>query len=266
MIPFFLFILGLIIGSFLNAVIYRLKTKEGIITERSKCPQCKHLLGFWDLFPILSFIFLKGRCHYCHKKISWQYPLVELATGIIFVVGYLVLGPPAFASEALRAGHRLWVMGLEYLAFLIFSGFLIIIFVYDLKHYLIPDKVSMPAFIVALVINLVLGHSLVNLLLACLLTSGFFLFQLVVSKGRWIGGGDIRLGLVMGAMLGWPKVLVALLLAYLIGSVIGLGMIIAKKKQWNSQVPFGTFLSVATLITLLFGEEIISWYLKTFAL
>lgn len=250
MIPFFLFIFGLIIGSFLNVVIYRLNSGEGVVRKRSNCPHCHHQLNWSDLIPVLSFIFLKARCRYCQKPISWQYPLVELFTALIFVLGYLIIqGQPSGLSLSL-------------LVLYIFSSFLIVIFVYDLKHYLILDRVSLSAFLAALILNLLSGKSLINLLAASSLAAGFFLLQFVVSKGKWIGGGDLRLGLVMGAMLGWPNILVALSLAYLSGAVIGLALIVFKKKKLDSQIPFGTFLTAATLTTLLWGEPIFNWYLN----
>jgi prepilin signal peptidase PulO-like enzyme (type II secretory pathway) len=250
MIPFFLFIFGLIIGSFLNVVIYRLNSGEGIVRKRSNCPHCRHQLGWSDLIPVLSFIFLKGRCRYCQKSISWQYPLVELFTALIFVLGYLII----------KGESRDLTLSLSVL--FIFSSFLIVIFVYDFKHYLILDRVVLSAFGVALILNLLSGKSLINLLTASGIAAGFFLLQFVVSRGKWIGGGDLRLGLVMGAMLGWPNVLVALSLAYLSGAVIGLALIVFRKKKLDSQIPFGTFLTAATLATLLWGEPILNWYLN----
>jgi prepilin signal peptidase PulO-like enzyme (type II secretory pathway) len=247
MIPFFLSVFGLIIGSFLNAVIHRLRTKESIITKRSACPQCHHILAAADLVPLLSFAGLWGKCRYCQKPISWQYPLVELFTAIIFVLGYLAIG----INNSLAL-----------LTFYIFSGFLIVIFVYDLKHYLILDRISLPALFIALVLNLLLGKSIINLIIASSVPAGFFLLQLIVSKGKWIGGGDIRLGLVMGAMLGWPKVLVALSMSYISGAIIGILLIIIKKKKLDSQIPFGTFLAAATLIALLYGDQLFNWYLN----
>ena len=254
MIPVLIFILGLIIGSFLNAVIFRLKENEQFIRGRSKCLKCKHQLKFLDLIPLFSFIFLKGKCRYCHKRISCQYPLVEVATGIIFLLGYFNIQSsslPVFQS-------------FNILVYFIFSCFLIIIFVYDLKHYLILDKVTLTALVFALVLNFLLGKSIVNLLIAALVVAGFFFLQFIVSHGKWIGGGDIRLGLVMGAMLGWPDVLTALVLAYVIGALTGLALIVFKKKKFKSQLPFGTFLSLATLITLLWGERILGWYLNVY--
>jgi len=138
----------------------------------------------------------------------------------------------------------------------IIASFLIIIFVYDLKYYLILDKVSIPLIIIALIFNLVLGMSFYNLLIGGLVGGGFFLVQYLISRGRWIGGGDIRLGIAMGIILGWPGVLLALFLAYLIGSVGAVILLALKKKKWGSEIPLGTFLTVATFIWLLYGDII----------
>jgi len=247
-------VLGLIIGSFLNVVILRLKAGEQFVKGRSKCLNCSHNLGFWDLIPLFSFIFLKAKCRYCKAKISWQYPLVELATGILFIIGYYHF----------LLGNNLITQLPYYLVYLIFTCFLIVIFVYDFKYYLILDKVSLTAFALAMVLNIYLGKSWQGLLLASLVVGGFFLFQFLISKGTWIGGGDIRLGLVMGAMLGWPHVLAALFLAYILGAVVGLILLIVKIKGWKSQLPFGTFLTPATLIVYLWGNNLINWYFNLF--
>lgn len=250
-------ILGLISGSFLNAVIFRLKSGEQFITGHSKCPRCGHALGFWDLIPLFTFIFLRGKCRYCHQPIDWQYPLVELVTAAVFTIGCLYFLPlsVAFYNQPLTSY-------LPYLAYLIFSCFLIIIFVYDLRYYLILDKVSLTALVIAFGANYLLGRPLFNLAGAATLIGGFFTLQFIVSRGKWIGGGDIRLGLVMGAMLGWPISLVALGLAYLIGAAIGLILVAFKKKDLNSQLPFGTFLSLTTWACLLWGQKILAWYLE----
>ena len=243
-------ILGLIVGSFLNAVIFRLKSGEQFVTGHSKCPSCKHPLAFLDLIPLFSFIFLQGKCRYCHQSISWQYPLVELVTALVFIVGYYHF----FGLESAAFSP-------EYLIYLIFSCFLIIIFVYDFRYYLILDKVSLIALVVAFVLNYLAGRPLLNLALAAVVIGGFFFLQFVISKGKWIGGGDIRLGLVMGAMLGWPMGLVALGLAYLIGAAFGLILMALKKKGLNSQLPFGAFLSLTTWACLLWGQRILEWYM-----
>jgi len=255
----FIFIFGAFWGSFLNAVVYRIKEKKGFIVGRSVCPHCHHKLGFFDLIPILSFILLKGRCRYCQKKISFQYPLVETATGIIFL---LIFNQFLFFSFK------------TFYLFLI-SSFLIVIFVYDLKHYLIPDKVIYPAIIVVFLYRLfeslsfsywplTISH-LKNLrapLLSGLLAGGFFLLIWFVSRGKWMGFGDVNLAFFMGLFLGFPSVLVALFSAFFIGAIIGLGLIAFGKKNLKSQIPFGPFLVTGTFLALFWGEQIIQWYAK----
>lgn len=130
-----IFIFGLLVGSFLNSIIYRLQSGESFLFKRSFCPYCRHKLGWQDLIPLLSFLILRGRCRYCSQKISLQYPLVELVTGILFVLMFWILD------------FEFWILGF----YLLIACFLIIIFVYDLKHYIIPDKVIYPAILVVLI-------------------------------------------------------------------------------------------------------------------
>jgi prepilin signal peptidase PulO-like enzyme (type II secretory pathway) len=239
------FIFGTIIGSFLNVVIFRLNIRKSFLGGRSFCPKCKKEIAWFDNVPILSFILLAGACRQCKKKISWQYPAVELAAGVIFMLIYRQFG-----------------LSYETLAYLVFSGFLIVIFVYDLKYLLILDKVSVPAIITALILNIMLGRVLGDLLLGALIGAGFFAAQYFFSRGKWVGDGDIRLGALMGLMLGWKLLLVALFLAYIIGAAYGLAAIALNKKKMGSQVPFGPFLTLATLIALLYGPGILNWYLN----
>ncbi|PIS04967.1 MAG: prepilin peptidase [Candidatus Buchananbacteria bacterium CG10_big_fil_rev_8_21_14_0_10_42_9] len=242
-----LFVLGTFVGSFLNVVIIRMHQGRSFLWSRSACLECKQPIKWYDNIPLLSFIILQGKCRSCSQPISKQYFLVELVTGLIFIIG-------------------LWQLGLtlKLLAFLLFACFLVVIFVYDLRWYLILDKVSLPAAVIALLFNLYLGHPWQSLLLGGAIGSGFFLIQFIVSKGVWIGGGDIRLGLAAGFMLGWKSLLVALFLAYLSGSIFGLTLIAIKKKSMQSKLPFGTFLAAATIVALLWGEQIINWYLNIF--
>jgi prepilin signal peptidase PulO-like enzyme (type II secretory pathway) len=250
MIVILVIILGLVVGSFLNAVIYRLHAGVSFLRGRSYCPFCKHDLGFWDLIPVFSFVFLKGKCRYCQKQISWQYLLVELGTATAFLLLFWQFD-----------------LGGQFYVYFIYTCFLIVIFVYDLRYYLILDKVSLPAIVVAFFLSLfVLKISFLYLILGGVIGGGFFLLQFVVSKGKWIGGGDIRLGVLMGFMLGYPYVLVALFIAYVLGSLVGVGLIIVGRKKWQSKVPFGTFLSLATFATFIFGEFVISYYKDLFLL
>jgi len=261
------FILGLIIGSFINCLVYRLHVGKSVLSGRSFCPHCKHQITWYDNIPLLSFILLKGKCRYCAKKISNQYPLVELATGILFVVISLANSQSLFNASIIS-----WLILFRNL---IFTAILIIIFVYDYKYYLILDKVSIPAIVIALILNIgikIIEIQIFNLqasifnifgqyILSALALAGFFLIQFLVSNGKWIGGGDIRLGVLIGFMLGWPMSLLALFLAYIFGSVIGILLIIFKKKNIKSQIAFGTFLTSTSFIVLVWGDIILDWYL-----
>ena len=246
-----IFLFGLIIGSFINCLIYRLKNKKSL-GGRSFCPKCKKQINWYDNIPLLSYFLLRAKCRWCREKISFQYPLVELITAILFLVVFLATYNLQLTTYNLLLILRNWT----------FTAFLIIIFLYDLKYYLIPDKISLPAMVVALIFNIFLYNIFINYLLAALIAAGFFFLQFIVSRGQWIGGGDIRLGLLIGLMLGWPNVLAALIIAYILGSIIGLGLIITKRATMKSQVPLGTFLSVGTLVALLWSEQIINWYLN----
>ena len=236
----FIFNFGLIIGSFLNCVIYRLEINKTFLKGRSFCPNCKHKLNFFDLIPVFSFIFLKAKCRYCGTKISFQYPLVEIATGLIFLLIF-----------------NLHFSIIITLYLFVISCLLIIIFVYDLKHYIIPDKIIYPAILIALIFNF-------SNLLSGFLAAGFFLLIVLISKGRWMGVGDIKLAFLMGLMLGFPKILVGLFLAFLIGSIIGMLLIFLHKKTFKSEVPFAPFLIIGLSIAYFFGEKLIVWYSNLF--
>ncbi len=249
MIGFFVFILGLIIGSFLNVLILRLHAGKSIL-GRSVCVSCQKFICWHDNIPLLSFFMLGGRCRFCKGKISWQYPIIEAATGFIFLLIYLAAAPADLFGYALMIRN------------FIFASVLIIIFVYDLKWYLILDSVTVPAILFALAANLFFRVGILELIFGVLAGGGFFLAQFLASHGRWIGGGDLRLGALMGAMLGFKLVIAALFIAYIFGAAVGILLIIFKKKKFSSQVPFGTFLAAATIISLIFGEEILNYYLQ----
>jgi len=251
----FIFLLGLIIGSFINCLVWRLYKKEGVL-NRSYCPKCRHQIAWYDNIPVLSFIILCGKCRHCHKAISLQYPAVELIVGFLFVLAwYINIG-------VITASYELWVMSYVKLFrdwFII--SVMVVIFIYDLRWYLILDKVTIPAMIVVFIFNLALGFNLWNLLISGIIGGSFFLVQFLVSRGKWVGGGDIRLGALMGLILGWPSVILAIFLAYIIGSIAAIGLLITGKKKWGSMVPMGIFLSTATVIILFWGDFILNWYL-----
>jgi prepilin signal peptidase PulO-like enzyme (type II secretory pathway) len=244
----FVFVFGVCIGSFLNCFIYRLENKK-TLKGRSFCPNCKHILNWKDLFPVFSFLFLGGKCKYCKKKISWQYPAVEIATGIIFLMIFYWI--TVFAG---MTGVIFWF----YIA-----SVLIIIFVYDLKHYEIPDKVLFPAIIIsALYCVLFNFNNILNYILAVLVGAGFFFLIWFFSKGKWMGFGDVKFAILMGLLLGFSKTLLALFLAFLLGAVMGLILMALQKKKIKSEIPFGPFLIVGTFLAIFFGEKIVNWYLN----
>ncbi|MBU2265325.1 prepilin peptidase [Patescibacteria group bacterium] len=295
----FIFILGSAIGSFLNVIILRLRsgqvcrlaTGEDIVKKRSHCPKCGQVLRWSDLIPVVSFFILRGRCRDCKGKISWQYPAVEAATGLLFLAIFIFLFPElvegfkilAFDFASLRSGD---IIGVFYFLYLISS--LVVIFVYDLRHYIIPDKVLFPAIGVALgyrifdafainpfrpLLNLRGGEGelLINALtiiypylLSALVASAFFLLLILITRGRGMGLGDAKLAFLMGLILGWPNILFALFLAFFGGALFGVSLIILGRKTLKSQIPFGPFLIGGTIILLLFGQFFWEWQERIF--
>ena len=246
----FIFILGAILGSFLNALIWRTRVGMSVMKGRSQCTNCNNQLRAFELIPVFSFLLQRGKCRHCLEDISWQYPIVELATGLLFVLTYTIFQPDMIA--------------------VLFGWFLVVIlmfiFVYDLRYQLILDRITLPAIAIVLVYQGIRDPAAWWIyVLGFLIGGGFFLLQFVVSKGRWIGGGDVRLGALMGAVLGWQLVLVALMLAYVVGAIVSLILVALKKKTMASTTPFGTYLVLATLAALYWGDNILTWYLSLLA-
>lgn len=259
---FLIFFVGVSLGSFLNVLIHRLP-QEKAIGGRSDCPQCGHQLGWRDLAPVLSFIFLRGRCRYCGKPISWQYPIVELATGILFL---LVI---SHQRSVISENTFFDLAGLVYLLFIVLC--LIVIFVSDLKYFIIPDQIVLVGIAATLfykffwifISNGVEGwelkifKSLGVSLLSALGAAAFFLSIVFITRGRGMGLGDVKFAFLMGLVLGWPKILLALFLAFSAGALFGLTLVAARLAKMNSPLPFGVFLSAATFLAMVWGEKII---------
>lgn len=242
---------GLAVGSFLNVVIGRLRSGETGWRSRSRCPECHAVLRPSELVPVVSFLILRGRCRSCKKAISWQYPLVELSTMLLFLIAFWTRGGVAGAlggSWLLMVRDWVFIAGLT------------IVFVIDFLDMLVFDSVALPMAVAAFFLNLATGQSWQGLLLASAIGSGFFLLQYVISRGRWVGGGDVRIGAMMGAMLGVPGVVLALFVSYVAGALVALGLLASGKARWGGQMAFGTFLSVGTVVALFFGPAIMAWY------
>lgn len=265
-----LIILGLCLGSFTGALVWRLheqslpakkrvaKPEELSITKgRSMCPHCQHTLGVKDLIPLVSWIWLRGRCRYCKHPIGWQEPLLEVAMAALFVLSY-VFWPFAFDAEGvfLLVCWLLAVVGL------------VALFVYDLRWMLLPNKIVFPLIGLGAVQTVVVAvwfdgglASILSAAAGLAVAGGIFYVLFQVSKGKWIGGGDVKLGYAIGLLLGSPALAFLMLFAAsLLGVIVSLPGLFAKKLAVTSRIPFGPFLIVATVIAILFGASIIDWY------
>jgi len=247
----FVVLIGLIIGSFLNCLIWRLYKNE-TMGGRSYCPKCRQQIDWYDNIPVLSFIILKGKCRHCRQKISWQYPLVEITTALLFLLTFLNDSTwPQFSLLLTRD----WLMVIT----------LVIIFVYDLRWQMIPMTLIWPMCFVFFILNLFLGFSLSTLVLSGMVAAAFFWLQYIITKKRGLGEGDIWLGLMLGLSFpGLDQLLLMLVLSYGLGSLVGLALIAFKKKSGKTKIALGPFLAFGAIITLIWGERIINWYFNLF--
>lgn len=248
---FFLFamsmVLGLIVGSFLSMLIPRLHNDEkGIVFGRSHCSRCKHVLTAWELIPLVSYLVQGGKCKKCKKSIGAVYPLTELATAITF--------------GALFAHTMYWP---EFLIYSILFSILIFIFIYDLRYKEIHDAVMLPGIFLAFAASFVVGDP-INSLIGAAIGVGFFGIQWLISRGQWVGSGDMRIGAFMGFMLGWEKMILALIFAYILGSIIGVALLASKKADRKTALPLGPFLVTGTVVAFFWGQNLIEWYLLMF--
>ncbi len=258
MLYVFSFIFGSIAGSFLNSVIYRTYTGQSFLIGRSFCPACKKTLKWYELIPVISFLIQRGKCRGCSQKISPIYPLVEIISGLLTVgVVYFSI------SNCTGMCDKVYFLILRDL-FAIYL--LVVLFVYDLKWKLVPDKIILPAIGFFLIYNILLylfnisDISIIDMIVGVLVGGGFFAAQFWISKGRWVGGGDVRMGALMGVILGWSDIVVALVIAYVLGSFISMFLLLWKKIGLQHRIPFVPFLAVSTLITMYWGEFIVQYY------
>lgn len=252
MLVLLLFLLGICIGSFLNVVIDRSAQGESIFFGRSHCDYCKHTLAWYDLIPVLSFIFLLGRCRYCGKKLSWQYPLIELLTGMLFVA---VFQFSVFIRQPADQFSILYSVKL----FLLFSiiASLIALFMTDLKYEILPDGITLFGASAALLYAVFFSGTIVNQLLAGLGTSLFFLLLYLATRRRGMGFGDVKLAILLGWFVGFPNIFLAVYLAFLTGGLTGIILILAKKKKLKGdKIPFGPFLIGGTVLTFFCGQQL----------
>lgn len=249
MIFFIVFLFGAVIGSFLNVCIYRIPAEESVVAPRSRCGACKTPIRSSDNIPILSYLLLRGRCRACGTAISPRYPFVEALTGVAALATFVVYGPT-----------------LQALILFAFLCALIVVSMIDLDHQIIPNVISVPGILVGFAAALLVGQPSWRASLAGLLLGGGLLWG--VSEGYYrltgregMGFGDVKLLAMIGAFLGWQAIPVTLLLASLTGTVIGVGVMLARGSDSRTPIPFGPFLAAGAVCALFFGDALIHWYL-----
>jgi len=238
---------GLCIGSFLNVCAYRIPLGKSIVRPGSRCTSCGRMLSWFDNLPVLSWVVLGGRCRTCKQPVSWQYPLVEIVTSLVFVVTYLTYG--------------LTLLSLVRVAF---GCALIVLFVTDLHHKILPNVITLPGIVVGFVCSFFLPPGWVSSLIG-LIVGGGFLFAIAEAYYRFrgqegLGMGDVKLLAMIGAFLGWKLVLLTLVFASFTGSLAGGLLIASGRGSMKYALPFGTFLAVGALLASTWGDPIADWY------
>jgi leader peptidase (prepilin peptidase)/N-methyltransferase len=246
----FAFLFGAVVGSFLNVCIYRLPKEESIVAPRSRCPACQSPIRAVDNIPLVSFALLRGRCRACRHPISWRYPLVEALTALLFALTLARFG-----------------VTLKSAFLLIFLCGLVVVSFIDLDHQIIPNAITLPGIPLGLLAGLVVREPpLLDRLVGTLAGAGFLYLMLfyggVLYGQEAMGEGDLNLIALVGAFLGWKAVLVTILVACLVGSAVGLGLIFLKHLSRRQHIPFGPFLSLGAVVGLFWGEWLIGWYLR----
>lgn len=247
--PIFAFVFGMVVGSFLNVCICRMPKAESVVSPPSHCPHCSYQIRWYDNIPLVSYLFLRGKCRGCGTHISLQYPLVELINGVLSLSLFLRFGP-TFAFAVL---------------FLFCSALVVITFI-DIEHQIIPDEISLPGIAVGFILSFFLeGHTWLNSLLGILLGGGSLLlvaysYQRLTGKDG-MGGGDIKLLAMMGAFLGWKAVPFIIFASSLIGSLIGVSIMLIQKKDSKLAIPFGPYLAFGAVLYIFYGKTLIRWYL-----
>ena len=246
----FLALTGLCIGSFLNVCIHRLPLKQSVVHPRSRCPDCGYALRWYDNLPVLSYaVLLRGRCRSCARPISLQYPVIELVTAVVFVLHWYAFGPTILLP--LR---------------LLFGCALIVLFMIDLEHQILPDVITLPGIVTGVALSLFLPPGPLMSLLGVALGGGLLWAiaeaWLRLRKVDAMGFGDVKMLAMVGAWLGVKMVVVTFVLSSMMGGLIGVLLIGSRRADMATRVPFGTMLAVAALVASLYGEPLLAWYLS----
>jgi leader peptidase (prepilin peptidase)/N-methyltransferase len=249
--PFLLGAFGLVVGSFLNVCIHRIPRDESIAWPGSRCPACGAPIRWFDNIPVLSYLVLAGRCRRCRARIAVKYPLVELATMGLFLAHYWMLG-----AQPLLAVR------------LLFSAALIVLFVIDLEHQILPNRITLPGIAVGFAASLGLWPGWRDSLLGVLLGSGI-LWAIAeayfrVRREEGLGMGDVKMLAMIGAFLGWQQVLLTLVLSSAAGSLVGVALMAAGRGTMKDALPFGTFLALGAVASSLVGSDLVAWYVALY--
>lgn len=244
-------VLGLCLGSFLNVCIYRLPRQRSIAYPASRCPRCHRSLSWFDNVPLVSWLILRGRCRQCREPISWQYPIVEAATAILFVL--VAAMTPLSVLLAAR---------------LVFTAALIVLFVIDLEHQLLPNVITLPGTVIGFVFSLAAPPGPIDSVLGIILGGGI-LYAIaagyyLLRKEEGMGMGDVKMLAMIGAFLGWRAVFLTLILSSFTGAVVGVAMMASQRGGLRYALPFGTFLAIAALVAMLVGEPLLDWYFSLY--
>ena len=243
-----LFVMGLCVGSFLNVVIARVPEGRSVVSPGSACPRCKAEIQWFDNVPLVSYALLRARCRHCGEPISIRYPLVELVTGLLFVLA------------GWQAG-----LGVDLLPALVLLATLVAITAIDLDRQLIPDVLSLPGIAAGLLLSTLTGKpGWLDSLIGALVGGAIFFVIIVASRGG-MGGGDMKLGAMLGAFLGWKLVLVGIMLSVLAGGVLAIVLLALRRRGRKDAVPFGPFLALGGAVSLFWGQALLEWYLGVFA-
>lgn len=249
---------GVCVGSFLNVCIVRLPLNQSVVRPRSRCPNCTTPIAWYDNLPVVSFLLLRGRCRHCHRPIAWRYPVVELLTASLSVATYAYFHDPL--------AYLLYFCGLV-------APLIVVTFI-DLEYQIIPDLISLPGIAIGFVVRAILappgafGGEILDAAIG-MVTGGGVLWLVAtvyerLKRHEGLGGGDVKLAAMLGAFLGWRALCFILLVGSLLGSIVGVTIILILRKGLKYAIPFGPFLSVAALIYLYFGKVILDWYLGFF--
>jgi leader peptidase (prepilin peptidase)/N-methyltransferase len=239
-------LLGLVVGSFLNVVIYRLPRRESIVSPGSRCPGCCVRILFYDNIPVLSWIILRGRCRACGARISIRYPLVEGITGVAYVLA-------------------MWRLGLDWpllVAWAFIAAMVAVAFI-DYDHMIIPDRIVLPGAVVGLMASVAIHPQRWWVYVAASLGAGAFMFLLAMVWSGGMGPGDIKMAFFMGAVLG-ANVVVALFASFLLGALAGVFMLTVQKRSRKDKIPFGPYLALGSVLATLVGERLVDSYLRVY--